>query len=797
MRKKMKKAVPLLLALMLMLSASPLTALTAYAEVTSAATEDALRQAVNKGGDIKLTADIDLSAELDIPEGLTVSLDLNGKTLNRGLTDCVDHGGVILVNPGAALTVTDSSGNNLGTITGGASWNGGGICNHGTLVFEGGTIENCKALHNTYGGGGGIFNDGLNGSKAALTLRGGLIRNNEARNGGGVYNGSSGTLVIEKKTAIKNKKEIITNVKITENKAGSLGGGICNNSAMSMKDAPEIFNNTDHDIYTSVGKKINITGALTFKNKMSVKSKGTNVEITKGYPDFNSKKPTEFFVSADRTCALLYSDTGEAILKNDANTVIEVIEKGKLAKREETSGSDFAGIWNKALGYAKNNKCIWGFTGDDSVVEITLGRDCSFDSKLNTGAYKNIVIDLNGHCLKREGKKKKDGCLFNVGEGAKLTVRDSNPGSEGYADHKGGVLADGNGDDCGGGIIVEKYGQFYMTGGTIYNCITDYHGGAVYANADFATIHMKNCAIDSCRTKDSGDDCHGGGIYVKNAGNVVLENVTIKNCSSEDKGGGLYLREKPRNVKLSNVTFESNFANDGGGAIFIDDLNSGYEFTFEAENCTFKKNKADNRGGAVYVNDDDESEYRNATIFRNCTFTENESKHNGSAIEVNDNGVVLSGGTFTKNKTSEKGAIYVEDRYDISVAGKLVVKNNTGKSGNRNFVLEKDDKTAYIYCAGLYPGSEIFVSTSNGKTGVTGIKDVSDYQSKYFHAEKGSLNFKKTGEKTANMITASLFGEGSKTVIFALAGAAVAAVAIALIVYKKRKGAARDDEDEE
>ena len=796
MREKAKKIIVFTLALMFVCGALPSGALIASAATKSVAAEEALVPAVNNGGDIKLTADINLSAELNIPEGVTVSLNLNGKTLNRGLKDCVDHGGVIRVNPGATLTVTDSSGNNAGKITGGASWNGGGICNHGTLYFEGGTIENCKAVHSSYGGGGGIYNDGLNGSDATLYLTGGVIKNNTARNGGGVFNGSAGTVVIEKKVTVKKvgtqAKETITNVKITGNVANALGGGIYNSSAISMQDTPEIYGNSSHDIYTSDGKKINITGALSSKNKMSVKSSGTDVVLTKGYSDFNTKKPSQYFTPADNTCVVLFTDSGEAMLKNGTNTVIEVYEKGKLVKREEVKESDFVSVWNKTIGYSKENQCVWGFTGEDSVVEITLGADYSYDTNLYVDPYRNIVIDLNGHYIKRAGQKQKDGYLFKLGEFAKLTVKDSNPKSDGYADHKGGVLADGNGDDCGGGIIIEKYAQFYMTGGTIYNCITDEHGGAVYLGADFATVNLKNCTIDSCKTKDSGDDAHGGGIYAKNAGNVVLENVTIKNCYGEDKGGGLYLREKPRNVRLSNVTFESNYAEDGGGAIFIDDLKSSTEFSFEAENCTFKKNKSGGDGGAVYVYDDDESEYRNPTVFRNCTFTENESSKYAGAIEVNDNGVVLFGGNFSNNKAGGKGgAVYVEGEYDISVAGKLVIKGNDGKDNYDNLCLEENsDHKAYVYSAGLYSGSEIYLSTSNNKTGITAVKDVSDYQTKYFHADKGSLSFNKKGTKTANMVTASLFGEGSKTTLFVLAGAAVVAVAVAVIIFKKRKGAA-------
>ena len=788
----------LLLSLMLVIGVIPFGTMTAFA--ANAANETNLINYVKKGGAVKLTKDIALTKELLVPAGVEVSLDLNGKTLSRALADCEEDGSVIFVEAGGALTLTDSSGNNAGTITGGAAFNGGGICNNGTLVFEGGTVKGNMALDDAEGNGGGIYNAGT------LTLCGGVIANNEARNGGGICNAADATMAIEQKEVTKKVGiESVTytyNVRITGNTAENLGHGIYNDAELSLGGAPEIYDNEDNDIFNTRGKVITISGELKNSKKISVKSSGTNTVITSNYSVFNTKKPTTYFTSSDPNAVLRLTavENGEVMLKNDTDsTIIEVYESQKLVKREETDSTDFVSIWNKALSYSKDNKSVWGFVRDDSVVEITLGKDFSYDKNLDITAKRNIVIDLNGHYIKRAGKKQKNGYLFKVGENAKFTVNDSNPSSKGYKDHKGGVLADGNGDDCGGGIIVDKYADFYMLGGTIYNCVTDYHGGAVYAGSDLCDIFMQNCTIDACQTKDSGDDCHGGGIYVKNASNVILKNVNIKNCKSEDKGGALYLRERPRNVNLKNVYFSDNFANDGGGAIFIDDLKSDTEFTFEAESCNFVKNSAKANGGAVYVYDDDESEYKNPTIFRDCTFTENESTKYGGAMEVNDNGVVLSGGTFTKNKAGGKGgAIYVEGEYDISVAGKLIIKDNDGKDNYDNLCLEENsDHKAYVYDAGLYNGSYIKLSTSNNKTGIAAVKDVGQYQTKYFYAEKGSLNFKKTGTREASMVTASLFGEGSLKIIIIIAVAGILLAIGAVIVVKKRKGVDSDDDEDE
>ena len=767
-----KRILPLLLAALMLISVICAVSPTVYAAKVKIDSEAAIKSAVSKGGTVKMDADIELVSILTVPSGVTVTLDLNGKTLSRNLSECVENGSVISVEPDATLTIIDCSDYNTGTITGGAAFFGGGIFNNGTLYLKGGTIIN-----------------------------------NEAQKGGGVFNGVNGTLVIEKNEFTKKvglvQKSFVTNVSVTNNTAEKDGGGIYSDGAIKISGAFEIYDNDSYDIYLAKDKKLTVTGELQNTNKTGIMVKdAADSVITEDYSKYNTKKPSELFVSADTKAVLMFSsaENGEAMLKTDNKTVIQVYESGKIVKREETDSKDFVSIWNTAIGYSKDNTSVWGVIKDDSVVEITLGRDYSYDSPLYINPYRNIVLDLNGHYIKRAGKKQKNGYLFKVGESAKFTINDSNPNSEGYDEIKGGVITGGAGDDCGGGIIVQKNSRLYMNGGTVYQCTTDYHGGAVYAGEDFAYINMKDCTIDSCQTKDSGDDCHGGGIYVKNSSNVILNNVTFKNCKSEDKGGALYLREKPRNVDLKNCLFTENFANDGGGAIFIDDLKSDTGFTFEAANCFFTKNKANADGGAVYIDDDDELEPGKATVFRECTFTENESTKYGGAMEVNDNGVVLSGGTFTKNKASGKGgAIYVEGEYDISVAGKLIIKDNDGKDNYDNLCLEENSShKAYVYDAGLYEGSEIYVSTSNNKTGFAGPKNVSEFQAKYFKAEKGSLQFKQTAEVEAVMVTASLFGSGSVKAIAAIAGAA-ALLTGAAVINKKKKGVAEvdDDDDEE
>ena len=135
---------------------------------TEVSSESALTTALSGTSpiNITLTANIELSNYLGIEDGKNVTIDLNGKTLSRSLSKADADGHVIWVKSGGTLTIKDSS-SGSGKLRGGWANNGGGICNYGTLYFQGGTITDCKGKET----GGGIRNNGT------ATISGGVISN--------------------------------------------------------------------------------------------------------------------------------------------------------------------------------------------------------------------------------------------------------------------------------------------------------------------------------------------------------------------------------------------------------------------------------------------------------------------------------------------------------------------------------------------------------------------------------------------------------------------------------------------
>jgi len=109
--------------------------------------EYALNYAVAKGGKVTVGDDITLTAPVTVPAGNIVTLDLNGKTISQSVACTASYG--MIVNNGQ-LTILDSSEPSTGKISftdtsagdPNFGWGSYTLINYGTLVVEGGTIEN-------------------------------------------------------------------------------------------------------------------------------------------------------------------------------------------------------------------------------------------------------------------------------------------------------------------------------------------------------------------------------------------------------------------------------------------------------------------------------------------------------------------------------------------------------------------------------------------------------------------------------------------------------------------------------
>ena len=243
---------------------------------------DLLRAVGIDNANIRLGGDINITQILGIPEKHTVTLDLNGFTLDHLGT--YRNGQAIVVEKGATLnlsngTVTRGWGGDGGGLENKGTANltdviiskchaddrGGGISNHGTLTMTGGSITGNESYDKTGpSGGGGLFNY----EGATATLTGVSLSGNKATGtgGGGICN--CGTLTIDGCT-------------ITDNTAGTEGGGIWNDkdATLNIQGETTIMVNTANsgminNVFLKADAVINVTGALA----------GSQIGVTMGTP---------------------------------------------------------------------------------------------------------------------------------------------------------------------------------------------------------------------------------------------------------------------------------------------------------------------------------------------------------------------------------------------------------------------------------------------------------------------------------------------------------------------------------
>ena len=333
--RKSRKSFIILMSIMLLAGAFMLPAAT-KAETVSVTTWAGLCRALSEpgisNGTVKLagnvTSDENAFAQIEIPAGQTITLDLAGYTIDRGLGNAsAQTEGYVIANAGT-LTITDSVGG--GAITGGNNaGNGGGIYNTGTLTISGGTVtDNCVT-----GNGGGIYNTGtlilsggaisnntatlsgggiVNQDGAEFTMTGGIISGNKAvgYHGGGVYN--AGTFNLQGGS--------ITSNNARGEEGSGQGGGILQNGTMNVSGDPAVRDNTalsGYNIYLRAAHPtMTVTGQLTSGASLYVTSASGTSAITKGYSTANTAHPGQFF-TADRTDYGIARADGEAKIQAD------------------------------------------------------------------------------------------------------------------------------------------------------------------------------------------------------------------------------------------------------------------------------------------------------------------------------------------------------------------------------------------------------------------------------------------------------------------------------------------------
>ena len=539
-----------------------------------------LKQKMASGGYIQLVADcIDetksTDSYLNIQSGKTVSIDLNGYKIDRGLTTATDNGYVIK-NAGN-LTICDSytgtdrthvitvNGENHtidgGLITGGYNesyYYSGGIFNDGgRLTLESGTIAGNIAKNN----GGGIYN------KGTFTMNNGSICYNSTNvTGGGVYNHRDWTFTMN-------------NGSISYNTASQNAGGIFAFGTFTMNNGTISHNTTALDgggIYAQ--RMCYLRGGSIEYNICGNDKNGGGIYYNWTNNSYTTVMRGEIFVRNNKKGSL---ETGAANNFYFYNSNIKITLDGALSSDARigltcyrydvslTSGFSTYGHTSNFVPDDDNYEAVsvdnelqlkthWAAlrTKMNAGGEIVLDRDyvSNNESYLYVPSNKTVVLDLNGYKID-QGRTSSNsyGNVIVVEKNGQLTIKDTYTGTDrthvitvNGENHTivGGLITGGyitESAASGGGIYVQ--GTFILESGTIAGNTATNGGGVCIGNLG-SSFMMRGGTICYNTAVASNTTQGGGGVFVYDNKTFTMLGGTICNnaVSASGYGGGVYAR---------------------------------------------------------------------------------------------------------------------------------------------------------------------------------------------------------------------------------------------------------------
>ena len=532
--------------------------------------ERILRKALEKldNFSMQLANDIKLNnSTLSIPSGKTVTFDLGGFTLNRGLKSREwDTGGqVITVRSGATLNLSN------GTLTGGWGGNSGGLANEGgTVTLTNVNITGCTGDDR----GGGISNrDG-----GTLTMTGGSITNNisndaiHPRGGGGLFNAEGATATLTGVTITGNKNKTyggggicnfgtltIDGCTITGNTAGANGGAIWQEGTLNLQGKNTITDNqaggkaNNVYLYKTV---INVTGSLAGGN-VSIQMEDILGTFTSGYKTNNSDVDPATIFKADNAVVFVPVLSGEEVALT-LQPLITVDNDADLRTAVEF---------------------------DDANIQLA-GDIKMSNSTLVIGGDKTVTIDLNDKTLDR-GLTSRD---YDHG-GQVITVR-----KNGTLNLSNGTLTGGYGGNGGG--LVNENGTASLTNVHITGCKADQRGGAI---SNYGTLTMTGGSITGNTSNDikasDTDLVGGGGIYTSNGSTTTLSGITITGNQAKGAGGGGV--NSWGTLTIDGCTINGNTSSANGGGVWS---GPGTMLKMQGKN-TITDNQGSGKVNNVYLRD--------------------------------------------------------------------------------------------------------------------------------------------------------------------------------------------------
>ena len=725
------------------------------------------------------------------------------------------NGGGIYVSTGTTLNMTGGTVDSNIAANNGSLKNGAGIyLLAGTANISGGTISGHKAAN-----GAGIFmclsgeryptltisGDAVltknsataaggavsaTGAGATITMTGGTISKNAAKNGGGIIMQTKSTLNLSGGKITGNTCTsagagvyistgafiVMTGGSIDSNTATGDCGGICLLRSTGTFKGGSITNNVG---YNYAGMRI--SGAtVTIHNLTLVGNKAI------GKPAADGKRTggnAGGLFAGQQT----YTSGGAKLIATPKITIYNIYAANNTANNAggamliQSKGTQFT-----VLGGTFANNTADG-SGGALYLSTNIQAKLSNASFYGNNAKAAAAINFLGCQAVLENLKiyentaKSQGGAFVIGrETADVTMKNME-------------IHDNICEGAAGAILLQSYAKLRVEDSKFTGNQCQTSGGAFYfGNPCYA--NFKN--VDFTENKSAGI---GGAIHVHANADVTMDNVNVSNNVAEGEyGGGISSRGR---LVLTNSKILNNkcLAGDGGGigtgranSVYLADENGLF-----ATNVIISGNESGRLGGGVYG-------HRGGPVYlENCTVTDNASTGEGGGVYV-DGRFSLIDSTVTGNTSGGMGfAVYMtEAQYDghsystgfKKVGGNVIVRDNEngdmyisegtgvavvgekiGEKAHLEITLHSGVLSEHLFGVYHYEGGNLVYTVTAGDRSVTDPEKYEYYQAPEKDTEPAGQQTQKTGN------TWLYVGIGALALIL---------IAAAVVLVKKKKSPA-------
>ena len=738
-----------------------------------------------------------------VPEAAKVTLEMNGYTINRGLTKEKNNGEVICISDDADVII------NNGTITGGYSmFSAGGIYIKDDAKV---TLNNVNIVNNytTWDGGGITVSDG-----SILTMNGGSFVNNSLRiddvrddcYGGAVYVEDAVAKFMNVAFRDNNAPSsslfgaaiYANNSRITAEGCTFEGNGT-GNETLGIKDAQTVIHGEDSSL---VFKTCTFTGNggdyLFFMEESNLMMTGGNMtnNIAGALLHFDDSTAQIKSLTATNNASVLVE------LENDLEQVrmtecvfgdnapandtaeIKVATKDTLHLEDCTMGDTtfahisyvkitYNGILQEAAAISVRLLRKDGTTTAPTYYKThAVGWNIAMETALSGGDFDSIIVDLYTDWT-AEGSAG-EFCNSGVGfrmdaicipENARVTLN-----GNGHIINRN--LLELDNPEYGGEVIYISSGaNVIINDVTIKGGYSNDGAGGIHINGATVTLNNVNVVNNSAR----GDD--GAGIAVHNHGTLVMNGGSMSNNSQRHNGtalisgfpyGTLYVCDSI--ATLNKVTMDGNYTDwieSEGTAIYATDS------TVTLKECVISNNGVRDTYSESIIAAFDSNLIITNTDFIGNAVTVKGDMDPARLFCLEDSTLTMEGGKITGNRAND--LFYVEDTT-------MTLKNVT-MTDNASVVFIIENRSEIVTLTGCTLGNNLpYYNDAEIQVDTKGTLVLQD-------CEMGDTTFENKAMVTGAG-AGSIMGEGSLTMIVAILALVTAVVAMSLTVtYNKKKSA--------